>query len=396
MPTSPRQAASARQQRTAGLGCIRVFFGLFLVVGCAVFYTITLHPLLQIAAATKWVKTPCVVDFSGVIVQPGSRSRDRPTYSPEIRYHYEFHGYPYSSDRYQFLGGSISRQSDVDRIAKQYPPGRNTVCYLNPNAPAEAVLNRSANSTMIIGCAFLVFVAVGGFGLWYAPRLATPQRAASTKAMPAAVSTGGESVEIKPQVTPLSKFIGLLVFGLFWNAFTSIFVYLIFFAPGHQNTPIFAKIFIGVFVLIGVLVIFAAISKFLALFNPRVKLMTRTPAIPLGAELRFEWKILGPAEKLKKLSIRLEGSEQASYHSGKSTQTATHVFADIPVIEMVDRDVVAEGQARVMVPANLMHTFTGQYNRITWRLRLRGENPHLPALEEEYPIVVLPAPLSAS
>ena len=198
-------------------------------------------------------------------------------------------------------------------------------------------------------------------------------------------------MEIKPQVTPRAKFIGLLAFGLVWNTFISIFVYLIFFTPGHESTPIFAKIFIGFFVLIGVIIIFAAISSFFALFNPRVTLFTRTPTVPLGVEFRFQWKILGPAEKLKKLSIRLEGREQATRSGGKSSHTSTHVFANIPVMELLDHDVVGEGQAQVKIPANLIHTFTGRRNRIVWRLCLRGENPLLPALEEEYQIIVLPA-----
>jgi hypothetical protein len=118
--------------------------------------------------------------------------------------------------------------------------------------------------------------------------------------------------------------------------------------------------------------------------------------VPLGGEFRFDWKILGPAGKLKKLSIRLEGSEQAILFRGRSSSTYTQVFADIPVMEVLDHDVVSEGQARVMIPANLMHSLRGRHNRIIWQLRLRGENPLLPALEEEYPITVLPAPISAS
>jgi hypothetical protein len=339
----------------------------------------------------SWVETPCVVDSSELIVTPGTSSKDKTTYRADIRYHYEFQGQPYSSNRYQFLGGSTNRRSIEGRIVAQYPPGRKAVCYVNPKAPGESVIDRGPNSMMIIGCVFLVFVALGGLGFWYAPQLVGPQQGSSTKAMPAAISTGGEAVEIQPQVTPRSKFIGLLAFGLVWNGFISIFVYLLWFGPEHQNTPIFGKIFVGFFVLIGVIIIFAAISSFFALFNPRVTLFTRTPTIPLGAEFRFQWKILGPAEKFKKLSIRLEGSERATHSGGKSSHTSSHVFADIPVMELLDHDVVADDEARVKIPANLMHTFKGRRNRILWQLRLRAENPLLPALEEDYPITVLPA-----
>jgi hypothetical protein len=52
---------------------MRVFFAFFFFVGAAAFYSITIHPLLQVAAATKWVETPCVVDSSEVIVDRGTK-----------------------------------------------------------------------------------------------------------------------------------------------------------------------------------------------------------------------------------------------------------------------------------------------------------------------------------
>jgi hypothetical protein len=290
----------------------------------------------------------------------------------------------------------VNRREVIERIIEKYAPGQKAICYVDPNAPAEAVIDRGTNFSMFIGFVFLIFVAIGGLGFWYAPRW-MGQYTGVKNAMPTAISTGGEAVEIHPQVTARAKFIGLLAFGLIWNGFISIFVYFIFFAPGHESTPIFAKIFIGFFVLIGLLIILAAFGSFLALFNPRVVLTTRTPSVPLGAEYRFQWKIIGPARKLKKLSIRLEGSEMAIRMAGRgSSHTSTQVFADIPVMEVLDTDLATEGEARVLIPANLMHTFKGSYNRIIWQLRLRCESPLLQALEEEYPITVLPAPISAS
>src|SRR5205823_2619895 len=135
----------------------------------------------------------------------------------------------------------------------------------------------------------------------------------------------------------------------------------------------FAKIIVGLFTLIGLLIIGGVFGTFLALFNPRVVLTARTNAVPLGGEFQFQWSIRGRAERLRKLRVVLEGREEATRQGGKSSQTSTHVFAEIPVFETADREMVSQGQARVVVPANLMHTFKGLRNRIAWRLRVRGE-----------------------
>jgi len=392
--TPSRQSVATRRQGTASLGCLRLFFGLFFLAGVAAFYGLTIRPLWLVLMATRWVETPCVIDSSRVGVHRGSRARDRPAYTVDLVYHYEFRGIPFTSRRYQFTGASSSGRKDKEQVVSQYPVGRNAICYVNPSAPAEAVIDRRANLTMAAGAFSLLFVAVGGFGLWFAPRLAGPQQMASMNAMPVVAPASGEWVEIKPQVTPLGKFLGLLAFGIVWNGFISIFVYFIFFSPSHAGTPLFAKIFVGLFVLIGVLIILAAIGGFIALFNPRIVLATRTPAIPLGGQFRFQWKIKGRVEKLKKLSIRLEGSEQATYHSGDNLQTTTHLFADVPVLELLDRDILPEGELGVVIPAGLMHTFTGRHNRIIWRLHVRGEIPLLAPVDEDFPFTVLPAPPS--
>jgi len=389
--TPTRQSLTARRSSAASMGCLRTIFALFLIIGVGIFYLVTVRPFLQVVSASKWVQTPCVIDSSRVDVHPNSDRHGRATYSIEVAYHYTFQGSDFTSRHYQFdTGGSTTGFAAKQRVVSQYPPGRKTFCYVNPEAPAEAVIDRGAHAGMAIGAIFLIFSLIGGFGLWLAPRLARSQRTGLKNVMPVAAPATGEPIELKPQVTPLAKFLGMLVVGLVWNCFIGIFAYLIFFSADRQKVPLFAKIFVGCFVLIGVLILYGAIRRFLALFNPRLVLTTRTAAVPLGGEFRFQWNLQGRTGKLHKLRILLEGQELATYHGGKTMHIVTQVFAEIPVVETIDHDILAEGQAKVVIPAGLMHTFTGGYNRIVWRLRVRGEVPHWPALEEDYAINILP------
>lgn len=374
---------------------MRVFFGVFFLAGIAVIYLGTIHPLYQAAVAMGWQETPCTVDSSQVLVSKGSKGGS--TYRIEVVYHYRCEGQAYTSKRYQFSSGSSSGREGKQRVVDQYPQGRETVCYVNPAKPGEAVIKRGLNLEMLYGLFGLPFLIVGALGIFLFPRMARSQYygqygqvSSQKKAVPTFTPASAEPAPLKSQMSPLGQFLGITAFALFWNGFIGVFVYMIFFRHA-DTTPWFAKAFILVFALIGVLLLLGAGSSFLALFNPRVLLSARTNAVPLGGVYQFEWRVKGRADRLRKLRIVLEGREEAWYRSGKSHQAVTQTFAEIPILQTMDHEPVeGRGQGRVTIPAGLMHSFTAVHNKIIWRLRVHAEVAHFPAVEEDYILNVLP------
>ena len=66
---------------------------------------------------------------------------------------------------------TMSSNTNVDTrraIVKAHPAGKQTVCFVNPANPAEAVLNRGASSEMWWGLFPIPFVLIGVFGLLFA------------------------------------------------------------------------------------------------------------------------------------------------------------------------------------------------------------------------------------
>jgi hypothetical protein len=379
-----------RKPGAATTGIVRLFFGVFLLLGIGFFYTATIHPALQAAAALRWTETPCVIDSSRVAVHHSSSARSGPTYSIEVLYHYRYDGGTYTSDRFQFVTGSTAGKARMQRVVDQYPRGKQTVCYVNPSKPGEAVIHRGLNVDMAFGFLALPFALIGGFGLFFTGRVMGPQQTSQKNAMPTFVPASAEPVPLKPQSTPLGTFFVMLFFAVFWNGFVSVFFYLVFRAPGHASVPIVAKVFVGFFGLIGLLIAAGVIGSFRALFNPRILLSARTNAVPLGGEFQFQWNIRGRADKLHKIRMVLEGQEEAVSRRGKSVQTFTQVFAEIPIFETMDNETLSQGQNRVTIPAGLMHSFNGRHNKVLWRIRVRAEVPHSPGIEESFPIDVLP------
>jgi hypothetical protein len=200
--------------------------------------------------------------------------------------------------------------------------------------------------------------------------------------------TGAPEV-LRPKYTPLARFLGILIFALFWNGMVGVLGYFMIFSE-DARAPIFVKILLGLFGVIGLGILVAAFTQFLALFNPRIHITTASTMVPLGGELNFTWTVSGRVGVLRKLRIILEGAESATYRRGTNTSTDRRVFAEIPVFESSEREFLSQGSGRAVIPPNLMHTFEAPNNKVQWQLKVIGEIPRWPDVVDEYTITVLP------
>jgi len=150
---APAQVAAARGSM--------VLFGIFAIVGGVLFYFFVVRVALDVMAARNWTATPCLVQSSTVRAHSGKST----TYSIDILYQYEINGSTYQSNHYDFLGGSSDGYSSKEAIVRQFPPGTRTVCYVNPDDPADVVFDRGFSTDMWIGFLPLIFLAVGVGGM---------------------------------------------------------------------------------------------------------------------------------------------------------------------------------------------------------------------------------------
>lgn len=146
----------AGRRRGGGINAIIAGF-VFLLLGGLGSWLILIRPLSGVLAARQWTATPCRV-LSSEVQHHSGKSR---TYSVNIRYAYTFNGHAYESSRYDFMGGSSSGYEGKAKIVAQYPPGSEATCWVNPQSPSEAVLERRFTSVMLFGLIPLLFVLIG-------------------------------------------------------------------------------------------------------------------------------------------------------------------------------------------------------------------------------------------
>src|SRR5678815_1523130 len=102
------------------------------------FYFFCWRPLRRVRSAQSWRETPCVILSSGV-----TEDRSDSGYRVLVSYQYEWAGEWYSASRYNFSPSATSGRRGKRKAAARLVPGSTTNCYVNPDNPRDAVINRS-------------------------------------------------------------------------------------------------------------------------------------------------------------------------------------------------------------------------------------------------------------
>lgn len=385
---------SEKFSRRVRLG-VAAFFSIFLLAGIIACYHFFIKPVLGIQQASIWPAVSCEIISSRVKTHDGDNST---TYSVDIVYRYSFNQRTYTSNRYQFQQGSSSNYRGKAAVVSQFPVGSRVACYVNPDDPTEAVIERGFTAGLWFGLIPLVFVVVGAGGVWFA--CFGKSRIASTALTTGAAlnhSTGyrqdfsadesdGPAV-LKPSSSRLGKFVGLTIFGLIWNGIISIFLFNIL-REWKRGTPWFLTLFFIPFGAVGLGVIGGAIYQFMALFNPKLRLTVNQRALAPGETLEISWEMEGRTDRLRELHIFLEGREEATYRRGTDTKTDKEVFATLPLITLNDPQAMRTGSAKLKLPARTMHSFKSENNRVIWSLRVKGAIPRWPDINDEFPFTI--------
>jgi hypothetical protein len=380
-------------------------------IGGASWSVLWAFPTIQkFATSESWPATPCKVISSRV--QSHESNDNSTTYSVDILYSYKVNGQEFKSSRYDFIGGSSSGAQSKREIVSHYHAGKMATCYVNPNNPSEAVLSPGWNwkALLLLFPLGLTLVGAGGLigiyrsqrrkqsdeNIWALKRAGGATGTTVTSQAAQSVSHSGftsTTATLKPAQTARSKFIILLIFAVIWEGGLAIF-FRSWWTSGAQF-ELCGGVFASFFYVVGVIIIIALIYSGLALVNPTAEIDLSPSQLPLGTKATVSWRMKGRTDRISKLTIRLEGREEARYRRGTSTYTDRNVFAIIPVVETTSAIEIGRGEVSFTIPHNTMHSFQAPNNKIIWEIKLRGEIARWPDVITEYPLQVLPAEVQA-
>jgi hypothetical protein len=372
------------------------FFSIFFFIGAAFSYFIFIRPVARIVAARSWNAVPC--DIQSSRVASSTDSDGGTTYRVDVTYRYAVDGATHTGDRYRFLRFSSSGYKGKAAIVDRLRPGTTTTCWVNPDDASDAVIERGFSPDMLFGLIPLVFVLIGGGGMYAA---IVGRRTRFINAVPglpdsrthAAMSYGtaprsGPTL-LEPRYTRRAKFIGFTLFGIVWNSVVAFFIVQIVSNWRMGVVQWAMALFLIPFAVSGAVMVVIVVWHGMLLANPRPLLTVGSDAVALGDELKVQWAIDGRADKLTALRIFLEGREEATYRRGTDSRTDRNVFARIPVVEEI-APVQMQGSRKITVPTNTMHSFDASNNKIVWSLRVYGEIPNWPDSDDEFAFTILP------
>lgn len=402
-PVAPKARPLTEPAKSSWVGgCVMAgFFGVFFLAGAGVLWWLMLGPLYKISRARSWETTPCTVVSSQLGMQSDS---DGTTYRAEVLYRYVYGGREYESSRYDFetaySSGSAPKQAIVDRFAA----GAACTCFVDPAEPARAVLNRDFHRSYWAGLVGLPFLLVGLFGgLWVSGAFRGREKKSFPAAAPARVQfsswrDAAAPLQLRPKSGPWKKLLGSLLVNLFWNGIVSVFIVVLsreWRTGNHEWMPI---LILTPFALIGLLILSGLPYAVLALFNPRPWIELERGAVAPGASAGARYRLSGSAGRVGRLTIALEGREAVTVttHSGNSTTISRRdgLFHHSLLYDSGPGGATREAAFNFAVPAGVMHSFVSPNNGVHWKIKVHGDIPRFPDLDEEFEIEVPPAEVS--
>lgn len=389
-----------------------------------------------------------------------SDSDDGTTYGVELHFSYRAGGRLHERRGYDILGGTSSGRSSKEAILDRYEIGQTATCWVDPDDPSYAVVDRSLSWIYLFAFIPLLFFAIGVSGLWATIRgepdptrtivpdainaasgvlrFASPSdgyalppqgfdpgqgRAAAGFAPRSASSFAGlaargpgvtaewlPKVAVLPgQVCPyrlsqdgsrLGAWIALLFVAAFWNGIVSVFLSEAFASWRRGSPEIFLSLFMIPFVVVGLFLIGATIASFLVWLGvgeTRIELDT-WPLVP-GRPLGFRFSQQGRMF-LEGLKLDLVGQEKATYGMGTDSVTKTHELHRQNLLDArgisIDHWRAFDSSGKFELPENAMHSFKAGHNEIDWAIEVKGTVARWPDFTTRFALLVMPGESSGA
>ena len=410
---SKKPITSRKSNAGSGLLGGLFFGGCFFTLGFGALIAILFMLVLPVISAQSWQSTDCTILTSKIERHEGD---DGPTYSPEITFKWAVDGEEYSGGQY-WVSSFSSGQSWAQGVVTEYPVGKQTTCFYDPEDHSSAVLNRDIGwFTFLIPIIPLVFMCIGGAVLYFTVRgdkksgTAATVSASGTQFAPN-LMPGGDAIanaksqhpddikdaewskpqQLKPAQTRLGKAIGMIVFAAIWNGILSLFLYFMINEPPNGWEKYLIWAILVPFILVGFFLILGVFSSIMQLFNPVVEVALSSGAVPIGGSVDLAWEVSGRVGAIRKLTITAYGEESATYRRGTSTYTDNSKFAAIVITEVDQQHQMQFGSVQLTIAQDYMHTADFGNNKINWTIEVHGDIAFWPDIKESYPFRVTPA-----
>lgn len=225
-------------------GCVALFGLPFLVGGLFCLWSMTLYPALEWWQARSWVEADAVIEKAWLKVTRGS---EHDSYEVAVDFRYRYRGMAHAGSRHSFVSSSTNiGATGMTQTVERLKPGQKVSCWVNPDDPHQAVIDRSLPEQTLMGLFFstpFLVMGVAGVGSLALPFLrqwfATRRRTQLTALVAAGwlpdwvLRPFGDDGDAHANDVALAiaaderlpLAVGVTFLNLFWNGIVAVFVY---------------------------------------------------------------------------------------------------------------------------------------------------------------------------
>ena len=182
------------------------------------------------------------------------------------------------------------------------------------------------------------------------------------------------------------QFLRGFVFTALWNGFLALVFFLSRLPNGRTDPALFC--FLGLFGLIGLVLVAAVVRAAAKIFAPRLELTCGRGFLPRGGEALVVYRLLGgrPGDVLG-AKIELVAQRFEVVRQGKNTYSKPIDLFRETVFETDSFRALARGDFRVALPSDAPASARGD-DPIRWHFAVALDRPARKPLRDEYPVVV--------
>jgi len=375
-----------------------IAYGVFILIGFGLLYMRLIPWLVKAYLAKSWQATPCRVLSANVGVKNStdSKGRQSTSYYIDVYYEYTFKGKKYQSYIYGVVDSSNSAYKSKQRIVERYRTQPNSICYVNPACPEQAVLNRELSGLSFWAltiCSTLAWVG-GLIGAWITIRNYRRKKALAGNYDYARVEERfkhSESIPLKVKKGPIQQFVVIVFAAIFFNGITSIFLVQVIENFSNDLFGWLRIAFIIPFVFFGLVFIVAACYEFTKLFAPIPEVHIDKNIVSNGDTLKIFWCFMSRCVSLENLDIELVCVESIiKTKTSKNNSISQNDVMTIRVAQLSDNLSMQTGEVTGKVPADAQVSILDDYPRYNWYIRFSGKIAKRPKFKFDYEFAVIP------
>ena len=373
-------SAAGAPARPQSPGRIPLFVGiLFAAVGAAL-AAFASSFVVRTVEARSWTPVEATVLRSEVVRGTShTKHGTRTTFRPYVAYAYEVGGARFEGDRYDMARFSTGDPGPARRAVEEHPAGSRATVWVDPADPSSSVFSDPHGPIPAAQWAFVAFSLVFlGIGLGALVSSLRDRRLAGAPIPPGPPVLSNDR---------RGQFVRGLVFTAVWNGFLALVFFLVRSSGSGPVNPILF-VFLGVFGLVGLVLVVATLRSGAKLFAPRLELTCGRGFLPRGGEALVVYRLLGggPGDVVG-ARIELVAQRFETVRQGKNTYLRPVDLSRETVLETDSFRALARGDFHVSIPGDAPATSHGT-EPVRWHFAVELARPARKPLRDEYAVVV--------